>query len=72
MEWNGKSKQGFPVLIFFGSFLYQDKKEHLNGALQCFSVAMQWFTLALWPMHSVHRYTCGGSHWVTNITPLRG
>jgi len=49
---------GFSALIFFGSFLYQDKKEHLNGALQCFSVAMQWFTLVLWPMHGVHCYLC--------------
>ncbi|HQE55636.1 MAG TPA: hypothetical protein P5139_04345, partial [Tenuifilum sp.] len=33
---------------FFGSFLYQDKKERENHSLQCFSFAMQCFTLALW------------------------
>jgi len=27
---------GFSTLIFFGSFLYQDKKEHANCSLQCF------------------------------------
>jgi len=32
---------GFSALIFFGSFLYQDKKERVNGSLPCFSFAMQ-------------------------------
>ncbi|HRU87272.1 MAG TPA: hypothetical protein P5129_11140, partial [Tenuifilum sp.] len=39
---------GFSALIFFGSFLYQDKKEHENHSLQCFSFAMQRFNFALW------------------------
>jgi hypothetical protein len=59
-------------LIFFGSFLYQDKKERVNGSLPCFSFAMQWFSVVLWKRHCVHRYTCGSSHGVTNISPLRG
>jgi len=47
-------------LIFFGSFLYQDKKERENRSLPCFSVAMQRFPLALWKKHCVHRYMGGG------------
>jgi hypothetical protein len=43
-----------------------------NRSLQCFSVAMQSFTFALWKMHCVHRYSCGNNHGVKNITPLRG
>jgi len=39
---------GFSALIFFGSFLYKDKKEHENHSLQCFSFAMQLFNFALW------------------------
>ena len=39
---------GFSALIFFGSFLYQDKKEHVKGSLQCITFAMQCYTLALW------------------------
>ncbi|HQE55616.1 hypothetical protein, partial [Tenuifilum sp.] len=39
---------GFSALIFFGSFLYQDKEEHVNSSLPCFPFAMQRFTLALW------------------------
>jgi len=27
---------GFSALIFFGSFLYQDKKEHVKDSLECF------------------------------------
>ena len=54
---NGREKS----LIFFGSFLYQDKKEHINVSLQYFPLAMQRFTLALWFMHSVLRY----SNWIT-------
>ncbi|MBP9029743.1 MAG: hypothetical protein KBG14_08370, partial [Bacteroidales bacterium] len=50
---------GFSALIFFGSFLYQDKKEHVNRSLPCFSVAMQRFTFALWIMYCVHRCTYG-------------
>jgi len=46
-------------LIFFGSFLYQDKKEHEKGSLPCLSVAMQRFTLALWIMYCVHRFRVG-------------
>ncbi len=38
---------GFSALIFFGSFLYQDKKERVNRSLQCLTGAMQSFTLAL-------------------------
>jgi len=56
-EWKGKSQKGHTALIFFGSCLYQDKKEHLNGALQCFSVAMQRLLIALWLMLFVLRYT---------------
>ena len=63
---------GFSALIFFGSFLYQDKKERENHSLRCFSFAMQSFSVALWKMYYVHRYTCGNNHSVTNITPLRG
>ncbi|HQG73427.1 hypothetical protein, partial [Tenuifilum sp.] len=56
----------------FGSFLYQDKKEHVNRSLPYFSVAMQRFPLALWKMYCVHRYTFKNNHGVTNITPLQG
>jgi len=63
---------GFSALIFFGSFLYQDKKEHVNRSLPYFSVAMQRFPLALWKMYCVHRYTFKNNHGVTNIAPLRG
>ncbi|HRS43300.1 MAG TPA: hypothetical protein P5088_01205, partial [Tenuifilum sp.] len=62
----------FSALIFFGSFLYQDKKEHKNRSLPRFSDTMQHFSLALWKKHCVHRYTCWNNHSVTNITPLRG
>ncbi|MEJ5317803.1 MAG: hypothetical protein WHS63_12400, partial [Tenuifilum sp.] len=50
---------GFSALIFFGSFLYQDKKERLNGSLPYFSVAMQRFRVALWKRYCVHRFTEG-------------
>ncbi|HON71559.1 MAG TPA: hypothetical protein PL153_10900, partial [Tenuifilum sp.] len=39
---------GFSALIFFGSFLYQDKKERVNCSLQYFYIAMQRFSFALW------------------------
>jgi len=54
-------------LIFFGSFLYQDKKERENHSSQCFSFAMQSLTIALWYMHCVHRNTSGSKHRVTNV-----
>jgi len=49
----GSSTPGAPIgsrfsaLIFFGSFLYQDKQEHVNRSLPCISVAMQRFNIAL-------------------------
>jgi len=63
---------GFSALIFFGSFLYQDKKERKNGSLPCFPLAMQSFTLALWLKYCVHRNACERGHVITNVSPLRG
>ncbi|HOU74833.1 MAG TPA: hypothetical protein PLW22_08755, partial [Tenuifilum sp.] len=60
------------ALIFFGSFLYQDKKERKNGSLPCFPLAMQSFSIALCEKYCVHRLTYGSIHRVTNISPLRG
>ncbi|HDP74325.1 MAG TPA: hypothetical protein ENN49_00320 [Bacteroidales bacterium] len=71
-ELKGKSQKGHTALIFFGSLLYQDKKEHVKGSLQCFSIAMQWFTLVLWPMHGVYRCLYRITLPAINITPLRG
>ena len=62
---------GFSALIFFGSFLYQDKKELEMALCHAISVAMQRFTFAI-----CNAMACiainGSNHWVTNITPLRG
>ena len=63
---------GFSALIFFGSFLYQDKKERVKRSLPSFSVAMQSLLPALWYISCVHRYSSGDSILVTNITPLQG
>jgi len=60
---------GFSALIFFGSFLYQDKKEHVNHSLPCFSVAMQRFSVALWKNYCVHRYSSGLAFWLQTLRP---
>jgi len=62
---------GFSALIFFGSFLYQDKKEHVKGSLQCFSFAMQRISVAFWNTHCVHRHTSGVAHWLQIFRPYR-
>ncbi|HOU75249.1 MAG TPA: hypothetical protein PLW22_10895, partial [Tenuifilum sp.] len=52
----GTHRVGLLCIDFFGSFLYQDKKERENRSLQNLSVAMQRFSVALRYMHSVHRF----------------
>jgi len=61
------NESGFSALIFFGSFLYQDKKERICCSLQCFPLAMQRFSIALWEKYCVHRNTRRFSHGVTNV-----
>ena len=58
---------GFSALIFFGSFLYQDKKERINRSLPCFPVAMQRFSVVLCIIQYVHRQTI----WIPQYPGLK-